>query len=330
MKSSGSSPSLGSSCAAPGFRFRLLAAFASVYFFWGSTYLAIRYAVETLPPFLMAGGRFLISGVMLYAWTRLRGTPRPERRQWLPASVVGICLLLGGNGGVVWAEGQGLPSGITALLVGVTPFWMVLLGWLAFGGPRPQARTVLGLILGFCGLAMLLGPERLTGDGHSFSLAAAGAVLFAAFSWSFGSLYSRQASLPASPLLSTAMQMLTGGVILCVTGLGLGEAGRLDLSRISAASALAFAWLVVFGSLAGFTAYIYLLRHTTPARASTYAYVNPVVAVVLGWAIAGEPLTARIALAAAVIISSVALITARPSAPAAKREEGRNEEKVAA
>lgn len=297
--------------APPPSRARLLSAFAAVYFFWGSTYLAIRYAVETLPPFLMAGVRFLIAGAILYAWTRMRGVPAPEARQWLPASVVGLCLLLGGNGGVVWAQQHGLPSGITALIVGITPFWMVLLGWAGFGGVRPQLRTVLGLVIGFCGLAVLLGPERLAGGGQIVPLLPALAVLFASFSWSVGSLYSRSARLPASPLLATAMQMLTGSAALVLAGLIAGEPARLQLHSVSGTSLLAFVWLVVFGSLVGFTSYIYLLRHTTAAKASTYAYVNPVIAVLLGWAIAGEPLTARIALAAAVIISSVALITTR-------------------
>ncbi len=288
-------------------RAEIVLAFAAIYVIWGSTYLAIRFAIETLPPLLMAAVRFLIAGAVLYAWVRARGTPAPRRDEWLATTIVGGLLLLGGNGAVVWAE-QRVPSGVTALLVALVPLWMVLLEWRGRGGARPDAGTVAGLALGLGGLLLLVGPEQVLGGGH---IDHAGAVVLAlgTLSWAAGSLYSRHAHLPAAPMLATAMEMLCGGALLLVAAGVRGEFAQADLGAISLRSALSFAYLVVFGSLVAFTAYIWLLRATTPARASTYAYVNPVVAMLLGWALAGEPLSPRTLLAAAVIVTAVVLIT---------------------
>jgi drug/metabolite transporter (DMT)-like permease len=283
----------------------VIAAFAAVYVIWGSTYLAIRLAIETMPPHLMAAARFLVAGAILYAWSRWRGAPRPTRRNWGAATLVGGLLLLGGNGAVVWAETR-VPSGLTALLVAMVPIWMAVLeGLPRHGGKTPRAPVVAGLVLGLAGLALLIVPGRLAGRVDPVG---AGVLLLGSFCWAFGSLHARVADLPKSGFLATAMEMLAGGAWLLVFGLATGQAGKLTLAAVSARSLLSLGYLVVFGSLIGFTAYIWLLKATTPARVSTYAYVNPVVAVLLGWAFAGEPITLRTFLAAAVIVGAVALI----------------------
>ncbi len=289
---------------------RIIAAFAAVYLIWGSTYLAIKYAIETLPPFLMSGGRFLIAGAALTVWSLFRhGTQRPEWTHWRSAVVIGALLFLGGNGGVVWAE-QFIASGLAALLVATEPLWIVLFGWLRPGGVRPTGKTALGLVVGFAGVWLLIGSGISYNDGTgNGALLGVGVVLAAAFSWASGSLYSLRAPLPESPLLTSGMQMLAGGALLTLAGTFSGEWALIDVSRISAVSIGAFLYLVFFGSIIAFTAYSWLLRVTTPARAATYAYVNPVVAVVLGWALAGEPLTARMLLGAGVIVASVVLLT---------------------
>ena len=296
-------------------RLKLVLAFAAVYLIWGSTYLAIRLAIETLPPFLMAGVRFLIAGVLLYAWARWRGAPRPARTHWLAAATVGGLMLLGGNGGVVWAE-QRVPSGLTAVLIATVPLWIALLEWVQ-GGVRPGGRVAGGLMMGLAGIALLVGPGELAG-AEGIDLVGAAVLLVASLSWAIGSLYSRRARLPSSPLLATAMEMLAGGLLLLLAALVTGQVSDLNPSQISLQSVLALVYLIVFGSLVAFTAYVWLLRVTLPSHAATYAYVNPVVAVFLGWAVGGEPLTARTLLAAAIIVGAVVIITA--SRPARGRE----------
>jgi drug/metabolite transporter (DMT)-like permease len=288
-------------------RARLLAAFAAVYVVWGSTYLFIRFAVETLPPFVMAGARFAVAGAILYSWARLRGAPKASRAEWRGAAVAGLFLLLGGNGAVVWAE-QRVPSGVTALLVATVPVWMVLLDWLRPGGVRPRAAVFAGLALGLVGLAMLVGRGGLGGGGGA-DLVGAAVLVVGSILWATGSLYLRQKPRPSSALVTNAVQMLAGGVALFVVGTMAGELGRLDLAAASTRSLLSLLYLIIAGSLIGFTAYTYLLQVSTPAKVSTYAYVNPVVAVVLGWAFAGEEITARTLVAAAVILAGVAIIT---------------------
>lgn len=295
-------------------RLGVAAAFLAVYLIWGSTYLAIRFAIETLPPFLMAGARFVVAGALLYAWTRWRGTPAPSRAHWPAAIVIGGLLLLGGNGGVVWAETR-IPSGIAALLVATVPLWMVLLDTWRRDGARPGRYTVAGLVVGFGGIALLVGPGQLVGGG--VDLLGAGVLVVASISWAIGSLYSRRAHLPASPLLGTSMEMLAGGVWLVLAGTLTGEWARVDLGAVSPRSAGALLYLIIFGSLVGFSSYIWLLRVSTPARVSTYAYVNPVVALLLGWALAGESLTPRTGVAVALVLAAVVAITmTRSSAPA--------------
>jgi drug/metabolite transporter (DMT)-like permease len=289
-------------------RARLIAAFAAVYIVWGSTYLAIRFAVETLPPLLMAGARFALAGGILLLWSRLHSAEAaPTRRDWRTGLVSGGLLLVGGNGLVVWAE-QRVPSGITALLVAVVPLWMVLLDWLRPRGRRPHALVFVGLALGLGGLAMLVGPSA-GGGSDKTDLTGALVLVLASLSWAAGSLYTQHAPKASSGLNGSATQMVAGGAVLVLAGLLAGEGGRLDLAHATTRSILGFFYLVSFGSLVGYTAYIYLLGHTSAAKASTYAYVNPVVAVFLGWALAHEAVTGRTVLAAAVILAGVAIIT---------------------
>ena len=289
-------------------RVRLIAAFAAVYLVWGSTYLAIRFAVETLPPLLMAGSRFVLAGALLLSWSMASGRGvRPTGADWRTGLISGSLLLVGGNGGVVWAE-QRVPSGITALLVAVVPVWMVLLDWLRPHGRRPPALVFVGLGLGLGGLALLVGVDSLRGHG-GVDMAGAAVLVLASLFWAAGSLYTKHAPKASSGWNGTATQMLAGGGVLVVAAVCSGELSRLDLAHASLRSLLGFFYLVTFGSLIGFTAYIYVLAHTTAAKASTYAYVNPVVAVFLGWALASEPVTARTVLAAGVILSGVAIIT---------------------
>jgi drug/metabolite transporter (DMT)-like permease len=292
-------------------RLALATAFAIVYLIWGSTFLAILFAVQTLPPFLMAGARFVVAGSLVYAWARLvNGTAAPTRAEWRATALVGVLLLLGGNGLLVWSE-QRIPSGVAALLVGTVPCFMALIDWLRPGGVRPSGYVVSGLLLGMVGLVWLVGPDSLMGGGRA-DLIGATVVVIGSFSWALGSIYSRHAGAPSSPFLSTAMQMLAGGAALLLLSVMLGEPWSFDVHAVALRSMLGFLYLIVFGSIVAFSAYIWLLRVSTPARVSTYAYVNPVVAVVLGWALAGEALTVRVAVAAAIIISGVALITLAP------------------
>jgi drug/metabolite transporter (DMT)-like permease len=281
---------------------------AAVYLVWGSTYLAIRFAIETLPAFTMAGTRFVVAGGLLYAWGRLRGAARPERAHWRPAALIGALLLLGGNGGVVWAEHR-IPSGVTALLVAVEPVWIALLTPLVVvGARRAGLRVAVGLAAGLAGVAALVIDPTGGVDPSSVDLWGALAVVLAALSWALGSLVSVRARLPASPWIATGMQMLAGGALLLVAGAVSGEWSRVDVASFSMRSLGALAYLVVFGSIVAFTAYAYLLRNARPTVAATYAFVNPVVAVFLGWLFAGEPLTWRVGVASLLILVAVALI----------------------
>lgn len=285
----------------------LASAFAAIYIIWGSTYLAIRWAIETLPPFLMAGTRFLVAGVLLYLWARWRGAAGPAPVHWKSAAIIGGLLLLGGNGGVSWAE-QRVPSGLAALMIATVPIWMVLLDWLRPGGMRPRGQVFIGLAAGLVGMALLVGPGEITGESHVDRLGAT-VLILAALSWSIGSIYSRSVLLPSSPLMATATEMLAGGLLLWAAGLVAGEGSRLHISGVSLLSLVSLGYLIFFGSIIAFSAYIWLLQVTTPARASTYAFVNPVVALFLGWLLAGEPLTFRTVIAAAIIVLAVMLIT---------------------
>jgi len=287
-------------------RLQIALAFLSIYTIWGSTYLAIRFAIETFPPFLMAAIRFLIAGGALYTWMRLRGAQRPTRANWKAATIIGGLLLLGGNGGVTKAE-QVIPSGLTAVLITIVPIWMALLELLQKNRVVPTPQVVLGLVLGFGGVILLVGPGDLAGGG--LNPLWVGVLLFASLSWAIGSVYSRKASLPKTPLLGSGMEMLAGGVLLLLVSLVSQEWVGFQPSKISFLSLISFLYLLVFGSLIAFSSYVWLLTKTTTARASTYAYVNPIVAVFLGYFLAGEQLTLRTLLASTMIVIAVVVIT---------------------
>lgn len=287
---------------------KIVLAFAAVYTLWGSTYLAIRLAIETLPPFLMTGTRFTLAGLILFTWAVLKGERfMPPLHLWRRALVIGGLLLLGGNGGVVWAE-RYVATGLAALLVSTEPLWVVILNW-AISRQRPNWKVLLGVLIGLVGVAMLVGDGLRNNGNSTSSLVAGGVVLLAAFSWASGSVYSNHRPLPLSTLMAAGMQMLAGGFLLLLLAVATGDPARLNLASASWTSIGAFFYLLVFGSLVGFTAYSWLLNNVAPARAATYAYVNPVVAVLLGWLVASEPLTRQMLIAAAVIVGSVILIT---------------------
>lgn len=283
-------------------------AMISVYIIWGSTYLAIRFAIETIPPFMMAATRFLIAGGILYGLRRYQGNAAPTRSEWRSAAFIGFFLLVGGNGSVVWAE-QWVLSGMAALLVGTAPLWMVLIDVLHPTGRRPGRWAILGLVLGFVGISVLVGPSQIMGYGEKVDLVGSVVLILAALSWAVGSLYSRQAPLPSSPLLWTAMEMLAGGAGLLLLGVLTGELSQLTLATISTRSLMGVVYLILFGSWVGLTSYTWLFRVAPTPLVSTYAYVNPVVAVLLGHLLAEEPLTLQIMLAAAIVVGSVALTT---------------------
>ena len=292
-------------------RAQFVFAFAIIYVVWGSTYLAMRVAVESLPPFLMGAARFLTAGVLLTAWVALRERPGwPTRGEWRWALASGGLLMVAGNGGVVWAEARGVPSGVVALLAATLAIWIVVLDALRPGGGRQPPLVWLGLALGLAGVGVLVGPARLAGAGAVDPLGAL-CALGGSLAWAAGSLLARGGARPASALWGSALQMLCGGLLLLALAAARGDVARVagSAGAPSAPSLAALAYLVVFGSLVGFTAYVWLLQHAAPAKVATYAYVNPLVAVGLGWALGGEPLGARTLAAAAVIVGGVALIT---------------------
>jgi len=303
---------------APASRAHLVLGFAAVYILWGSTYLAIRFAVESFPPFVMAGTRHLTAGLILFLVLRARGVALPTALHWKSAAIIGALLLLGGNGLVSWSE-QRVPSGLAALIVASVPLWMALVQGIQ-KRRRPSAPVLGGLLVGLAGLVLLVAPTKL-GGGEHVDLIGAAALLTAALSWVIGSLYSRRAEMPSSTLLAISMEMIAGGAILWIVGLALGEGARIHAAEFTPKAVLSLAYLVVFGSLIGFSAYIWLLKVSTPARVTTYAYVNPVVAVLLGWAFGNEPLTLRIALSAALIVGAVALIIRYGGEASAKAPE---------
>jgi len=298
------------------FRTRMITAFAAVYLIWGSTYLAIRFTIETLPPFLSAGLRFLLAGLVLYAFARFKNKePAPRQKHWGPAFIAGGFLLLGGNGSVVWAE-KYVPSGLAALFIAIVPLWMVLLEWWWHKTKRPSKGVFFGIGTGFLGVWLLMAPDLLHtwppkgGVGsHNIHLGGALLLLLASLSWSIGSIYTRNANLPKSPFLSTAMQMIAGGILLLLTGLLSGEYAHFHFANFSAKSIGALVYLVIFGSLIAFTAYLWLLKNVGVARTSTYAFVNPVVAIFLGWAFAGEKLDFQTSIAAVFVLVAVVVIT---------------------
>lgn len=297
----------------------VLVAFAAVYVVWGSTYLAIRVGLESFPPFILAGLRHLTAGLLLYPFVRWKTGVRPTAANWRAAVVTGFLLLFIGNGGVSWAE-QIVPSGITALLVATVSLWLVIVDWLRPGGVQPVPRVVVGLLMGFAGMVLLVGPSHLGGSERVDPRGAA-VLVFASFAWACGSLYSKHGRMPSSPMLGVAMQSFAGGVILLLTAMFTGEFHAFHFAAISLRSWIALGYLMAFGSGIGFSAYIYLLHKSTPARVGTYAFVDPVVALFLGWLIAGEAITLRTILAAAVILTAVILVITAPHPASARVKE---------
>jgi drug/metabolite transporter (DMT)-like permease len=295
---------------------RVIAAFAAVYVIWGSTYLFIRIAVQTMPPLLMAGVRFLIAGAILLAITaRMPGRSADPigRRQWRATAITGALLLFGGNGGVSYGE-QFVPSGVVALLVATVPLFIAIFGAI-FLGSRLRRVAIAGIVVGLAGTAVLLRPGGGgAGDpGHMLL------VLASPLTWAIGSLYATRGPLPKRPLVATGMEMVCGGALLVIGALVTGEGGAVHLDRISVASFLSLLYLIVFGSLVAFSAYVWLLTKVPTTAVATYAYVNPLVAVLLGWLVLGERITGQTLIAAALIIVAVALILSRPPATPGRR-----------
>lgn len=305
----GSSPQVHQSPAFSGWTPTLLLAFATVYIVWGSTYLAMRIGDESFPPLLLAGTRHLAVGLLLYPLLRWKTGIRPTTEQWKTAAVTG-CLLFLANGGVCWAE-LTVPSGVAALLVATVCLWLVLLDWLRPRGHRPYIRVIVGVVIGFGGMFFLVSPSSLGGSGR-ISLLGAGILFVSSFLWACGSLYYKHGAHPDSPLLSVSMQALCGGVVLWIVGFLTGQVHRFHPAEVSIRSWIAVLYLIVFGSCFGFTAYMYMLRKSTAARAGTYAFVNPVVALLIGWLFASENMTSRTWIAAIVILTAVVLVITAP------------------
>src|SRR5215475_668756 len=286
----------------------VIIAFAALYVIWGSTYLGIKFSIQTIPPFLMAGARFVLAGLIMYAIASSQGMGKSNWRNWRTSLIIGACLLLGGNGGVAISE-RYIDSGLAALIVAIVPIYIVLLGWLTGMAPRPTRFIWMGLAGGFLGVGVLFGPglhfHSIGGRNPAIGISI---LLVTSFIWSAGSLYSRIAKHAASPFLTAAQQMICGGILLLLAGVVTGELPRFHPKSISMLSVGSFVYLVIIGAVIGYTAYIWLLRHCDPAKVATYAYVNPIVAVLLGTFFAAETVSARMLIAAALIIGSVALI----------------------
>jgi drug/metabolite transporter (DMT)-like permease len=289
-------------------RSRVIIAFAALYLIWGSTFLGIRFAIETIPPFLMAGARFLAAGLIMYVIAWSQGIGRSTWANWRTSLIIGACLLLAGNGGVTISE-QHIDSGLAALIVAIVPIYIVLLGWAAGMAPRPTSIVWLALVGGFVGVGILFGPAlHFSSNDARHPATGISILLVSSFIWSAGSLYSRTSKHAPSPFLTAAQQMLCGGALLLLAGIVTGELRRFHPGSISTLSLASFVYLVIIGAVVGYTAYIWLLRHCEPAKVATYAYVNPIVAVLLGALFAGETITVRMLIAAALIIGSVALV----------------------
>lgn len=289
----------------------LVAAYAAIYLIWGSTYLGVKVAVESLPPYLMTAARFLVAGSALYALTSARGAPRPTGADWWRALRIGMLVIFIGFGVFSWAQ-QFLPSSLSAIMAATMPLWMVLIDWIGFRRPRPSLRVAFGIALGLAGIVILAAPASGGPTDSTAALLALATLLGASMAYALGSLMSRYSPATRFPLQPAAMQMLSGGAALLLAGLALGEGAALRDSiangTISVRSLVAFAYLTIFGSAVAYTAYIWLLSVDRPARISTYAYVNPVIAVILGWALLDERITARVLLGGAIILGAVLLI----------------------
>ncbi len=290
-------------------RAKLIAAFAAIYFIWGSTYLFIKFAIESIPPFMVGALRFWLAAIILYVWARMSSGIKPGARHWRDGLVLGVFLLGVGNGCVVWAQ-QHIASGIAALIVAIVPLLVVLIEWLRPSGRRPATAALLGVLIGLAGMALLIGPSAFAGAGDVDPIGSL-VLLIGSISWSAATVFGKRASVPPSPLLASAIQLFGGAMALTVVSVLTGEPGRIVLADVPLRGWLSIAYLTIFGSIVAFSAYSWLLRVASPTRISTYAYVNPIVAMLLGWAVAGEEMSARVLIAAAIVLAGVALITRR-------------------
>jgi len=305
------------SSAAPS-RWLIILAFACVYIIWGSSYLGISIAIETIPPFIMTATRFTLAGLLLIGWARLRGAPSPTRSNWRSALIAGFILFLINNGLIVYAEILHVPTGVIALIIGITPMWVVLINMLR-GGGKPNGLTLAGLALGTFGIVLLVNLNGALASGASEAFGAL-VVIIASLSWAVGSLYARGADLPQNAVQSTGMQLLCGGLCQIILVILTRDYANFNVSTIDPASVLAMLYLVFFASIIGFTAFTWLMRVTSPALVATYAYVNPVIAVILGMMFRSETLTSRTLIAGVFIIAAVVVIT-RATAGGAKTKE---------
>lgn len=288
-------------------RTRVLLAFGAVYLIWGSTYLFIKYAIETIPPFTVGAARFVAAGAILYLFARRRGAPRPTASELRMGALTGVLMLGLGNGAVVWAE-LTVPSGIVALIVSTVPIWIVLFDWMRPRGVRPRAPVFVGLALGLVGMAILIGPRAVVGEGNVNELGAL-ALFVGSLGWALGSVLTRTHGGVRSPLVFSSIQMFAASGAMFLAALAFREFSGFSFAQVSLKSALSWVYLAIAGSIIGYSAYVYLLGVVTAAKAATYAYVNPVIAVLLGWAFANEPIGMRTVVAAAVILAGVAIIT---------------------
>lgn len=288
----------------------ILVAFAAIYLIWGTTYLAMRIAVETIPPFAVAGSRFLMAGLLVLGFLRLKGHPWPSFSNWKAAALIGCFLMVGGNGLVMWAV-QKIPSGVAALVVATMPLWMTLFDWLFYRGPKPSIRVVAGLMLGLVGIVFLIGPSKVMAGEQGLHLPSLLILFLAPVFWSFGSLQMRYVDLPKNVFMATALEAICGGFVLVLLSIGFGEFARLNVASISFRSAGATVYLAIFGSLLALTAYSWLLQHVAPSRVATYTFVNPVIAVFLGWLILSEPISVETLVAVVLIVAGVILIVMR-------------------
>lgn len=282
-------------------------AFAAVYLIWGTTYMGMAIAVKTLPPFTVASSRYLIAGVVLLGFLFLRGEKFPTWNQWKWSALIGCCLMVGGNGLVMWGIQQ-IPSGICAVIIATMPLWMTLFDWLFYQGPRPSWAVALGLLLGMVGIVLLIGPRELMLGEALLHLPSLAAVICAPIFWCLGSLHSRRVDLPANVFTATGAQMLCGGMVLALISFCLGEPSQFGVSDITVSSLLAVFYLAIFGSLVAMTSYMWLLKNATASRVATYTYINPIIAVFLGWLVLDEPITEEMFLAIVMIVSAVAMI----------------------
>ena len=291
-------------------RWKILLAFAIIYLVWGSTFLAIRVGVREVPPFLLAGMRFFIAGIVLYAWMRVKGTPSPTRRQWRAVSFLALLIFVFDYGLIFWAEKR-VASGVTAVMMATIPVFMAVAEICFLGTRKLTPRLALALMVGMGGVLVLVGPVSTAGE-KTIDTAGAFALIVAAISWSAATILTRKFSLPESKVMSSGAQMLVGGILLFLTSAGLGEFNSFDLRAVSLGAWIALLYLIVAGSIVAFTAYVWLIHHESPTKVGTYAYVNPVIAVLLGYAVGGESLSMRTIAGTLLILISVVVITTTP------------------